>query len=128
MLQGTVRCFHGYCQEGSSVYCTNVGSRMEAFIQQYDPDNWQLCIDSWKMGLQAVMALSRNARTEFPMACAIHVRELLVCENIHLPVQRSQYDDDPCRLCWTRGSDHTSCSFTSGRYKNYVLSSRLTTT
>jgi hypothetical protein len=49
------------------------------------------------MGFESVVVHSRNARTEVPIACAIHMRKLY--ENINFPVQRSQYDEDSCRLC-----------------------------
>jgi hypothetical protein len=44
-----------FFQDGSFVYCNNVDSRMEAFIQQYGPNDWKLFIDSSKMGFEAQM-------------------------------------------------------------------------
>jgi hypothetical protein len=84
-------------QEGSLVYCNNVDSRMEAFIQQYDPNDWILFIDSWKMGFGAVMVHNRNAYPAVPIRCAIHMKELY--ENVHLPVQHRQCDKYSCHLC-----------------------------
>lgn len=70
---------------------------MEAFIQQYDPNDWQLFIDSSKMGLEAVMVHNRNAYPAAPILCAMHMKELY--EDMHLPVQYRRYDKYSCFLC-----------------------------
>jgi hypothetical protein len=70
---------------------------MDAFIQQYDRNDWQLFIDSSKMGFEAVMVHNRNAYPAATIVCAIQMKELY--ENMHLPMQHSHYDKYSCRLC-----------------------------
>jgi hypothetical protein len=60
---------------------------MGALMQHYDPNDWQLFIDSSKTGLEAVMVHNRNAYPAVPIEYTIHVKKLY--ENMRLPMQHS---------------------------------------
>jgi len=47
----------------------------ECFKSTHDPEEWRLFVDSWKLGLKAVLLHNGNRLPSIPVAHVVHVKE-----------------------------------------------------
>lgn len=66
-----------FSEEDDFVFCNNISGLMNAMgLQNYDPNDWRLFIDSWKRSLKCVLLHNGNKLGSLPVAHSTKVKEV----------------------------------------------------